>query len=134
VFTGSGSCEKTYGFDVTAAYKHYWIPSLASAFYGSYTEVHNSTNAVAGFSGPGTSSGGFGALGTPNTVEVRTGTNLIWTPIKGFDIGTEVMYIHLNETRPVGLATNATLSAAGLPTWKSNQDQVEGRVRVQRAF
>jgi hypothetical protein len=135
VFTGSGSCEKTWGFDVTAAYKHYWMPTLASAVYGSYTETHNSSNAVAGFSGFGvTVNNGFGAVGTPNLIEARIGTNLVWTPIKGFDIGTEVMYIHLNETRPVGLASDATLAAAGLPTWKSNQDQVEGRVRVHRAF
>src|SRR5208283_3879164 len=42
VFTGSGSCEQQSGWDITGAYKHYWLPTLASAVYGSYMEVHYS--------------------------------------------------------------------------------------------
>jgi len=44
------------------------------------------------------------------------------------------MYVHLTESRPVGLATDAQLNAVGLPAFQANQNQYEGRIRVQRAF
>src|ERR1700730_8499259 len=121
VFTGSGACEQQWGWDITGAYKHYWLPILSSAVYGSYLEVHYPANALAGFGG---------AVGVSNLKEARIGTNLIWTPLKGFDIGTEFMYVHLNETRPVGLAPDSTLTANGLPAFQSNNS----RLRIQRAF
>src|SRR5450631_1711079 len=125
VFTGSFSCEQQWGFDITGAYRHYWIPSLSSGIYGSYMEVHYPANALNGFGG---------AVGVSNLKEGRVGTNLVWTPIKNFDIGAEFMYVHLNETRPVGLAPNSTLNTAGLPAFQPNNNQYEGRLRVQRAF
>jgi hypothetical protein len=58
---------------------------------------------------------GFGgAVGVSNLKETRVGTNLVWTPLEGFDIGAEFMYALLNQTRPVGLAPDAVLTA-GLP-------------------
>ncbi len=125
VFTGSGACEQQWGWDITGAYKHYWLPILSSAVYGSYLEVHYPANALAGFGG---------AVGVSNLKEARIGTNLVWTPLRGFDIGAEFMYVHLNETRPVGLAPNSTLTATGLPEFQSNNNQYEGRLRIQRAF
>ncbi|MGH6848563.1 MAG: porin [Methylocella sp.] len=125
VFTGSGACEQQWGWDITGAYKHYWLPILSSAVYGSYLEVHYPANALNGFGG---------AVGVSNLKEARVGTNLVWTPLRGFDIGAEFMYVHLNETRPVGLAPNSTLTAAGLPAFQSNTHQYEGRLRIQRAF
>jgi hypothetical protein len=91
-------------------------------------EVHYPANALNGFGG---------AVGVSNLKEGRVGTNLVWTPIKNFDIGAEFMYVHLNETRPVGLAPNSgagSLTAAGLPAFQPNNNQYEGRLRVQRAF
>jgi hypothetical protein len=125
VFTGSGACEQQWGFDITGAYKHYWLPILSSAVYGSYLEVHYPANALAGFGG---------AVGVSNLKETRIGTNLVWTPLKGFDIGAEFMYVHLNKTRPAGLAPDSTLTATGLPAFQFNNNQYEGRLRIQRAF
>jgi hypothetical protein len=125
VFTGSRACEQQWGFDITGAYKHYWIPTLSSGIYGSYMEVHYPGDALAGFGG---------AVGISNLKEGRAGTNLVWTPLKGFDIGAEFMYVHLNQTRPAGLAPDVVLNAAGLPAFQPNANQYEGRLRVQRAF
>jgi hypothetical protein len=125
VFTGSGACEQQWGWDITGAYKHYWLPILSSAVYGSYLEVHYPANALNGIGG---------AVGVSNLKEARIGTNLVWTPLRGFDVGAEFMYVHLNETRPVGLAPNSTLTATGLPAFQSNSNQYEGRLRIQRAF
>jgi hypothetical protein len=44
------------------------------------------------------------------------------------------MYVHLNQMRPAGLAPDAELNAAGLPSFQANTNQYEGRLRVQRAF
>jgi len=125
VFTGSGTCEQQWGWDITAAYRHYWIQNLSSGVFGSYMEVHYPADALNGFGG---------AVGVSNLKEGRVGTNLVWTPLKGFDIGAEFTYVHLNETRPVGLAPNSVLNADGLPAFQSNNNQYEGRLRVQRAF
>jgi hypothetical protein len=125
VFTGSGSCEQQSGWDITGAYKHYWIPTLSSGIYGSYMEVHYPGDALAGFGG---------AVGISNIKEGRVGTNLVWPPLKGFDIGAEFMYVHVNQSRAAGLASDAVLNAAGLPSFQANTNQYEGRLRVQRAF
>jgi Porin subfamily len=124
-FPGSVSCEQQTGWDITGAYKHYWIPTLASAIYGSYMAVNYPGDALAGFGG---------AVGISNIKESRVGTNLVWTPLKGFDIGAEFMYVHVNQSRPVGLAPDAVLNAVGLPSFQPNNNQYEGRLRVQRAF
>jgi hypothetical protein len=125
IFTASGSCEQQTGWAVVAAYKHYWLPTLASAVYGSYTEINYSNNALAGFGG---------AVGVSNLKTARVGTNLVWTPIKGFDIGAEFMYVNVQQTRPVGLASDTVLNTVGLPSWRGSNNEYEGRVRVQRAF
>jgi hypothetical protein len=121
----SGACEQQWGFDIAGAYKDYWLPILSSAVYGSYLELHYPAGALAGFGG---------AVGVSNLKETRVGANLVWTPLKGFDIGAEFMYVHLNETRPVGLAPDSTLTATGLPAFEPNNNQYEGRLRIQRAF
>jgi len=125
VFTGSGACEEQSGFDITGAYKHYWIPTLSSGIYGSYMQVNYPGDALAGFGG---------GVGISNIKEARVGSNLVWTPLKGFDIGAEFMYVHVNQTRPAGLAPGFVLNAAGLPSFQPNTNQYEGRLRVQRAF
>ncbi len=125
IFTASGVCEQQTGWSVVAAYKHYWIPTLASAIFGSYTQVNYSQNALNGYGG---------AVGVPNLKTARVGTNLVWTPVKGFDIGAEFMYVNVQQTRPVGLAPDAALNTVGLPSWRGSNNEYEGRVRVQRAF
>ncbi|WOJ89924.1 porin [Methylocapsa polymorpha] len=123
--SGGGSCQQTSGWDLTGAYKHYWIPTLASAIYGSFLQYNNPQNALNGFGG---------AVGVSNIKEGRVGTNLVWTPIKGFDIGTEFMYVRVTQSRPVGLAGDSLLTAAGLPAFRPVTNEYEGRIRVQRAF
>jgi hypothetical protein len=125
IFASGISCQQASGWDITAAYKHYWLPNLASGVYGSYMQFYNPQNALDGFGG---------AVGVSNKQEGRVGTNLVWTPIKGFDIGAEFMFIHVTRSRPVGLASNAQLNAVGLPSFQANQDEYTGRIRIQRAF
>jgi hypothetical protein len=125
VFTAGGSCEQQKGWSVVAAFKHYWMPTVSSAVYGSYTQINYSQNALAGFGG---------AVGVTNLKTARLGTNLVWTPIKGFDIGGEFMWVNVAQTRPVGLAPDNVLKSVGLPSWRGSNNEYEGRVRVQRSF
>ena len=75
------------------------------------------------------------ALSASQTLKpTRIGTNLVWTPIKGFDIGAEFMYVNVTQSRPVGLASDAALNSVGLPSWRGTENEYEGRVRIQRAF
>ena len=126
VWTALRHCDKSRGWAFVAALRHYWTPTLSSSLFGSFMSLRYSSAAIADLGS------GVGAI---NTDEYRVGSNLVWTPVKNFDIGGEAMYLrdnHLN--RPVGLAPDPVLNAVGLPSWKSSNGTVEGRIRVQRAF
>ncbi|MBI1867474.1 MAG: porin [Methylocystis sp.] len=126
VWTAFGHCDKSQGWAVLAALRHYWLPTLSSGLFGSYMGLRYSGAALAAVGN---------GVGVVNTDEVRIGSNLVWTPIKNFDFGGEVMYLRdLHRSRPIGLAPDPVLNSAGLPSWKSINSTVEGRVRVQRAF
>lgn len=132
VYTGltaaSATCDKPWGFSFTGAFKHYWTPTLSSAVFGSYLSTNYDASALAGLGG---------AVGDVDTKETRIGGSLVWTPIKGLDIGTEFMYLHLSQSTPAGLAPNygaTSLGAAGVPAFQNNSNEYEGRIRVQRAF
>lgn len=126
VWTAFGHCDKNYGWAVAAALKHYWLPTLSSGFFGSYMGVRYSGATLAGIGN---------GVAMVNTDEYRVGSNLVWTPVKNFDLGGEVMYLRDNHLgRPATLAPDLILQAIGLPVWKSSNGTVEGRLRVQRAF
>jgi len=132
IYTGltaaTSTCAKSSGFSFTGAFKHYWTPTLSSAVFGSYLSTNYDPNALAGLGG---------AVGAVDTKETRIGGSLVWTPIKGLDIGTEFMYLHLSQSTPAGLAPNygsTSLNAAGVPAFRNDSNEYEGRIRVQHAF
>jgi len=127
VFKSNGSCEQPWAWDIAGANKHYWLPTLSSGIYGSYMEVHYPGDALAGIGGP---------VGISNPKDGRVGTNLGWMPLRGFDIGAEFMYVHLNQAQPAGRAPDAPLNAGGSPPLPSNtnQSEAEGRLRLPHAF
>jgi hypothetical protein len=125
-WTPFNKCQKQQGFAVTSAFKHFWAPTWSSAIFGSYMSVRNGNAAQNPTLG--------NVLGVPNYREFRAGTNLIWTPVTGFDIGAEFMYQRGITDKPFGLANDVFLQAVGLPRFSSTSNVYEGRVRVQRAF
>ncbi|QLP98282.1 MAG: hypothetical protein HZY79_14155 [Rhodoblastus sp.] len=54
---------------------------------------------------------------------------MIWSPVKDFDIGVELMYAKLNNSVSAPMA--AAIKAAGL---KKSPDAIEARLRLQRNF
>ena len=134
VFTYAGSCDKSKGFAVTGAFTHYWTPSVKSWLAASYYQINYSGNAINPI--PTALAAGQGTFlpGVTNYKEFDLVGGLAWNPIRGFEIGAEVTWMHGVVSRPVGLATDATLLAAGLPAFKASGDLIRGRLRMIRAF
>jgi hypothetical protein len=74
---------------------------------------------------------------------VEAGANLIWTPVKQFDIGVEAVYRSIgvkgNTVDPFHGGTFGTTGNFIAPTGAAlrrtdNEDVVEARVRVRREF
>jgi hypothetical protein len=126
VWTPLNKCEKQQGAALVAAFKHYWLPTWSSAFYGSAMAIRYNADV---------NTPTFGnVLGVPNYKELRAGANLVWTPVTGFDIGAEFMYTRGITDKPFGLINDTFLALQGLPTFTSTSNVYEGRLRVQRAF
>jgi len=119
---GGYRLEKTKGWSALAAFQHYWTPSFRSVLYGSYAQVS--------YGAAGRNSLLVGA-GTSNASEWRVGLQNVWSPVSGFDIGLDVMYVKLNQRQVLTPAQAAALSALGL---KKNPDAIEARLRFQRTF
>ena len=138
VFNYTGSCDLSRGFAFVAALKHYWTPTVSSGFFGGYYQVTYSaasTTPVNPFTASGI--GGSGSLFTSGINNYRTfrlGTNLVWTPIKNFDIGAELTYARYMSGRQFGLAPDFILRTLGLPAYQGTTSQYIGAIRMIRAF
>ena len=130
VFTWTGSCDKSSAFAIVAALKHYWTPTLSSSLFGSYYRVAYSSGANT----PINIFTGGASVGLPNYNESRIGTNLVWTPVRNFDIGTEITWVRAAIARPSGLAPDLVLNTFGLPSYKGTTDVFASKIRMQRAF
>lgn len=96
--------KTTKSWAVTGGLLHYWTPTVRQAVFGSY--------------------GGYNAFGiTSDYKAVGVGSNLIWSPVKGMDIGAEVTYTAFTDT-PVGVGVGPGAS----------KDVWFGRLRFQRDF
>ena len=126
VWTLLNKCEKQQGGALVAAFKHYWLPTWSSGFYGSVMAVRYNADVNT----PTLQN----VLGVPNYTEARAGANIVWTPVTGFDIGAEFMYTRGITDKPFGLANDLNLVVLGLPRFSSTSNVYEGRLRVQRAF
>lgn len=112
VTTGTNTSVKlTKGYALTAALLHYWTPTVRQAVFGSYLNVENvkSSNQV-------------------DFKEYRVGSNVIWSPVSGLDIGVEVLYAKLDPKGRV-----ADTNRGGKFTLGSD-DSIQARLRVQRDF
>jgi hypothetical protein len=120
---GVNTIEQTKGFAITAGLRHYWTPTIRSEIYGSYSELDFGralfTNGVVG-------AGAANVKLDPK--EMIIGTNLVWTPVSGLDIGVEVLYSRVelkNRIQAVGRPNGITIK---------NEDVLTGRLRIQRDF
>jgi hypothetical protein len=98
-----GDIETGRGWSVAGGLTHYWTPTIRQAVFGSYARVEYGSDVAPGF----------------DFTEWRAGTNVIWSPVSGLDIGVEALYANVD---PRG------------PSFGDDNDTWEGRVRVQRDF
>jgi len=150
-YTGATTTKSQAGYAVTAAFLHHWAPTIRQGVFGSFARLNNPTGA--GFvdgadllAACGTQAG-FCALGygPRDTTVWQLGTNLIWTPASGLDIGLELGYINSDSgANPYSaIGRYANLVAGTPPTFnttqlgfltRSEQDRYYARFRIQRDF
>ncbi|GJD29127.1 hypothetical protein PMNALOAF_0359 [Methylobacterium adhaesivum] len=144
--------ELSTSFSATAALLHYWTPSVRSAVFGSYGRMTFAPGARVAqglhFSltgtGPGTPGTRFFELSQVlrDSYRFLIGANLIWSPVKEFDIGVEAIYTRygMQEGRVLDLSRYPTQTAAYVNdpanpvATVTSVDAVQIRARVQRDF
>jgi len=144
--------ELSTSFSATAALLHYWTPSVRSAVFGSYGRMTFAPGARAaqglhfGLTGtvPGTPSTRFFEVSQVlrDSYRFLVGANLIWSPVKEFDIGVEAIYTRygMQEGRVLDLSRYPSQTAAyvnnpaNLVATVTSVDAVQIRARVQRDF
>jgi hypothetical protein len=107
------SIKRTTGWNLLAAFTHYWTPSIRSGIWGSYTDVNY----------PGTVTAPSYSILRDFKVYQLAG-QLVWSPTKAFDIGVEVLYAKVDA----GHNGNTAL------VLKDSVDQWQTRLRFQRDF
>ena len=135
----TGDIERTDSFSVSGKFLHYWLPNLRSNIFGAYSEIDYDASAT--LTGVDPDSGLRVNFGFQDLRIYEAGANLIWSPVKGLDIGVEGVYRKLDpkgrEREEFG-PTN-TVNGAGDrrdPRFfsRASEDAWEARLRIQRDF
>jgi hypothetical protein len=142
-FTGQTSNKAQSGWALTAAALHYWTPTVRQALFGSYLQLNNPNGSLYWQDGQVsygcTTEFCTSGYGPEDTTVWQVGTNVIWSPVSGLDIGAEVGYVNVdNGKQPY--AVYGTYDAKDLlPTaiaYKTtgSENQFYARFRIQREF
>ncbi|MBB3018780.1 hypothetical protein FHR70_001834 [Microvirga lupini] len=134
--TGEFDTNKAYG--IAGGINHNWTPTIQTNIFGSWMRFD--APGIAQYAIPTTPATTAAGIAGANTGlvdfnEYRVGANAIWTPVEGFLIGVEALYIRVD---PRGRAAIPVTDAAGTPTGAftatGSEDTWEGRLRIQRDF
>lgn len=112
---------------LTAAGLHYWTPTVRQALFASYVA---SDIPAAAFTAAGGRTVVTNNLRNANYWTV--GSNVIWSPIKGLDIGAEVNYLQINSNQGAlnaNVTKNQTIGAL-----VSEGSAIVTRLRIDRNF
>ena len=127
------SSDTAEGWQVSAGFEHWWTPTFHTSIFGSYAKVDSID--ASWEHGPGSIAAGtaFSQTLTPEFEEFRVGLQNVWTPVKGLDIGLEVLYAKAEYK--YSYAENNT-GANYHYSWngKEEEETWEARIRVQRDF
>jgi hypothetical protein len=135
-FTGDFKTNKAYG--IAGGINHNWTPTVQTNVFGSWMRFD--APGIAQYVVPTTAATiAAGSAGTTTGLvdfnEYRVGANAIWTPVEGFLIGVEALYIRVDPRGRVAIPiTNAAGEATGSFASVSSEDTWEGRLRIQRDF
>ena len=142
VYAAGGEVQLTTAWSASAAFEHLWTPALKTSWYGSYIDVsHNDTarGLICGTGPAGVLAASWGGAGcNPDWSAWNVGTRTQWEPVKGFIMGVDVIYNHLNSASANAAGTLVlTTASGGRPAGTyavSDQNSWMGTFRVQRDF
>ena len=124
----TGECQNTNSTWVSGAFVHNWTAQLRSNVMAGWASVDPGSIATSLATGSAT---------TQKASFTSVGTNLIWSPVKDFDIGVEVLYNRANVKQTEGLGC-LKVNAAGVSTatagCSASGDNVFTRIRLERTF
>jgi hypothetical protein len=111
----SNSLHKGSGWGVNAGYQHRFNPNWAWSIHGAYTSIEYGATAAA-----------LVGAGTSLDYDVWSlGSRLLWTPVRGLNMGLDIMYTEYDSQHIAGVVKGRT--AATNEVWSS-------MFRVQRDF
>lgn len=114
------------GYSLMAALRHFWTPTVRQAIFAGYTNVSYGAFSGVGGALPSLTS----TTGLRSFSKFEIGTNVIWSPVPGLDVGVEVLY---KQVDPRGRFSYT--NSAGVPNLvKGSESGWEGRLRIQRDF
>ena len=120
---GTGfTLAKSEGYSVSGGLVHFFTPTFQNIVFGSYQDVDYGSRAKS-------ISWLNGGLGSATSYRIADQVN--WFPVKGLQIGMEVMYIKVDQKVPGLTTTGAAALPAGI---KVNPETFETRLRVERDF
>ncbi|KAA2236239.1 porin [Salinarimonas soli] len=130
-FIVNGEVERAKGFSLTAAFLHYWTPQIRQGIYANWTQVD-----VPGGATTISTTGLFGTGAVRDYNQYEIGSNLIWSPVAGLDIGVEVFYrkIAAENGRVQIVETVSPGVTAVTDRFRRSEDQFQTRLRIQRDF
>jgi len=109
---GTLEMKLSKSYSLSAGYLHYWTPTVRQSVFAAY--------------------GGIDQFGPFDARAVTVGSNVIWSPVRAFNIGAEVYYSrYIDEpvsAYPYDPATN------GFNRSGTSSDNWGGRIRFQRDF
>jgi len=150
-----GDIKLSTSWTLTAAFLHYWTPTVRQAVFASYGQLEYGSGARSAvgplYAGLGGSLIPANLAFTPqqtvnynNSSALRdwsvfnVGTNLVWSPVKDLDIGAEVNFAQVNiaNGRVTDQNKNVSYRVNGVNYAKTTgTDYVwQGRIRIQRDF
>jgi len=126
-----GDVKKSQVFNLTAAFTHYFLPNFRGSIFGSYWRAENPT-----------SSTGINLITGVRTGAIEgnafaIGGQVVYSFVKDFDIGLEVIYSRVDPSGRVNdVNRNANIAGVQQGTIFStgSGDNIEARLRFQRDF
>jgi len=110
----------TRGYSLTGAYVHNWTPSISQAVYASYVNI-NYNSLAEGSVIPFVPA----PLNIADTRIYQAGSSVVWSPVRGFQIGAEALYARVDPKGSLTYPTGVT---------KAHEDQFSLRMRMMRWF
>jgi len=140
----AGNMQLTTAWGLTAAFLHYWTPTVRQGIFGSYLKTDYSSSVVA-FQNQATACGTNALIsaafnpcsGFKDSTYWTIGSNVIWSPVRDLDIGFELNYLHWASNNGPVYSTQRgapTFAGANLGKLVSSDSQITARFRIQRDF